>query len=826
MAATAGARMLRLILCLLLLGGGLSLITTAPARADVTSVFSDGFEDGNSWSPYTNGLDQSQELVTSPVRSGSYALQLSVGTDTDASDIGLAEIKDFSFTEDQSQLSFWYYAAGTAQFSNLTVEVYTDTGTEYYELLPGAVVIGAWTQAKVMFAQISASLTSASIESFVIKAVAVPGTGTASFTIDDVSIDDGVIAPANLVTTGPAAGATSVGRNRVLTAFYDAALDPSTVSTDTVELEDSSDDVVASTVKYEVGQRAIAIIPDAELDSGTTYHVVIDGVQAANGGGTEGDQAWSFTTGTSSGGTEDVLTDNLDSSIGWSLYSSAPTQSLQIVTDPVRSEPGALQASGADDSASFVVSAIRQTNWLDESSTLNFAYQVSGTAPLQDLVVAVTTAAGFTKFATYPIPADAGTTWQEFSEPLGSIDPELVGQNIRQVELKMETSGSGTAAFTIDDFDVTEDMDSYLSTVDSAMDTSTPTALDSGTVVAIRALAGQIEASQQPDGSIDVGPSDEGFGSGTYSDPYPDQKVDPYAANYAAMGLLRAYQVTGDSGDLTAADDWLDWYQEHLAADGVDDDCSGGYPGCVDDGNQDSVDSYASTYLIASLKSYDVHPADGQAGYLTDTYPYVETSAAALDSVYQQDGTTIAKDSYPARFAMDNAETYNGLVADSAWATSDGDAAQAELARYLAARTLYALRNRFYSNSIGHFANSLNANGTADESFSQWYPDGLSTVLALAHIGQPTAADQAIFDNAVTTFDTDDPSGAPAGLTNTPQYMWWAQAALRVGEPDEATHFVDEYSNEEGSDNPDTFAITAAHLIRVLADNYDDSLWF
>jgi hypothetical protein len=56
--------------------------------------------------------------------------------------------------------------------------------------------------------------------------------------------------------------------------------------------------------------------------------------------------------------------------------------------------------------------------------------------------------------------------------------------------------------------------------------------------------------------------------------------------------------------------------------------------------------------------------------------------------------------------------------------------------------------------------------------------------------------------------------------------MWWAQAALVVGEPDVAQHFVDEYTSIEGENNPATFALTAGHLIRVLAYPQLQSLWY
>ena len=809
----------------LLVAGG-TVAIAAPSAASPTVVFSDGFEDGNTWAAYSNGTDMQQAIVSSPVHSGAGALQISATTSTSASEAAVADIKEVSFTEDASQLGFWYYASGGANYTNLTVEAYTSGGAEYFELLPGAVVTNAWTYVTVQFAQISPLLAGASMSKFVIKAVATPNSGDEAFTIDDVAITNGVAPPANLVVTSPAPSATGVAPGRVITAFFDAPLDPASVSPAHVQFTDAAGNEVAAAVRYEAGQDAVAVVPTGNLAAHTTYTVDMHDLTTPNGGGTTTDPHWSFTTGGAGAGPEQVLEDDLDDSTGWTGYSNAATSGMEVVSSPVVSSPTALQVTASDASSDFVASAIRSTNWLDENSQLNFSYQLSGTATPKDLIVALTTAAGFTKFTSLPIPAPASDTWHHVSIAVSAIDPGLVGQVIRTAELKIETSSPGALAYTVDDFGVTESLAPYDHAARASRPGSVPTVVSPRLTARLAHLISQIKKSQQPDGSIVVGPTDAGFGSGTPTDPYPDQKVDPYAANYAALGLLRAYQVTGQAGARTAADRWLSWYQDHLAPDGVDDDCVGYYPDCVDTGDQDSVDSYASTYLLASLKAYTVRNASGRSSYLAATYPYVLRAAAALDSVYQQDGTTIAKPSYPVRYTMDNAETYNGLLAAFRWARAEHDTAQAKLSRYLASRTLYALRNRFDAPSVGYAANAVDPNGALELSLDSWYPDALSSVLLLAQVGHHTSADQALFDRLVTQFDVNDQADRPTSLTDTPQYMWWAQAAERVGEPQQARHFVAEYRSIEGARNPGTFAITAGHEIRVLAYTDPNSLWW
>src|SRR5947209_18050691 len=122
-------RVLVAVLLFVPLGVMSSAVGGVPASLAAPSViFSDGFESGNSWTYWSNGSSASQTLVHSPVHSGSWALQATAGPDASQPEIGLADIKNFTFTEDHSQLSFWYFAAGTATYKNITVEAYDAPG--------------------------------------------------------------------------------------------------------------------------------------------------------------------------------------------------------------------------------------------------------------------------------------------------------------------------------------------------------------------------------------------------------------------------------------------------------------------------------------------------------------------------------------------------------------------------------------------------------------------------------------------------------------------------------------------------------------------------
>jgi hypothetical protein len=305
-----------------------------------------------------------------------------------------------------------------------------------------------------------------------------------------------------------------------------------------------------------------------------------------------------------------------------------------------------------------------------------------------------------------------------------------------------------------------------------------------------------------------------------------NNRVGAYFSNYAVLGLLRAYEVTHNQRYLDASNAWLQWYQSHMNPDGTVDDFTGTYPTYTDTHDYDSADSYASTYLMAVWKDATLQHGTEQGRYLAATYPFVQKAYGALDSVYLADGLTIAKQSYPVEYLMDNTETWLGLAASQKLATLAGDSAQAKLSAYLAMRTLYALHLRFWLPDQGYYAFASFPDGSTQGTMQTWYPDALSNVLFLSAVGQPTQQDRALFDRLVVQFDGNDQVNRPTAIDDTSQYTWWAMAAFRVGEPQVAAHFVQEYVSVEGQNNPDTLAFTAGNLIRILSYDWNGTLWF
>ena len=166
------------------------------------------------------------------------------------------------------------------------------------------------------------------------------------------------------------------------------------------------------------------------------------------------------------------------------------------------------------------------------------------------------------------------------------------------------------------------------------------------TAADIRAEADWIMSARFPDGAIAH---------------YPDkQAVWPYLANFAAMGLSRATEVTGDRKYVEAAWQWLAWYQAHMDAEGFVTDYSVQNGVLVSTGFMDSTDAYAGTFLSALLAAYAARPDTRR---LRTFLPGIEGAVRAIEATQDGDGLTWAKPTWKAKYLMDQAETYDGLLA-------------------------------------------------------------------------------------------------------------------------------------------------------------------
>src|SRR4051812_30417839 len=136
--------------------------------------------------------------------------------------------------------------------------------------------------------------------------------------------------------------------------------------------------------------------------------------------------------------------------------------------------------------------------------------------------------------------------------------------------------------------------------------------------------------------------------------------VLPYEANYAAMGLARATVATGQPRYVDAAWRWLDWYRDHQDRNGFVTDQRVVDGTVQSTGDMDSTDAYAGTYLLAVREAWR---AAGDTERLRALAGAVTHAVDAIEATRDADGLTFAKPGWDAKYLMDQAEAYAGLVA-------------------------------------------------------------------------------------------------------------------------------------------------------------------
>ena len=257
--------------------------------------------------------------------------------------------------------------------------------------------------------------------------------------------------------------------------------------------------------------------------------------------------------------------------------------------------------------------------------------------------------------------------------------------------------------------------------------------------------------------------------------------VLPYLGNYAAIGLARATQLTGDPVFAQAAWKWLAWYQAHQDSQGFVTDYTVVAGGEISTGTMDSTDAYAGTFLLAAqaawLATHD-RPA------LQALEPGIAAAVSAIEATQDSDGLTWAKPSFHVKYLMDQAEAYAGLRAASALATADGGTSLSQRARLDAARIASGVA-RLWNPSVGAYDWALGENGVGTP--TQWsvlYPDALAQAWAVA-FGLATGARARLLMShlAAAQHDWDLPAAlALFGPATQPVGYWpvagWAFAAV------------------------------------------------
>lgn len=221
-----------------------------------------------------------------------------------------------------------------------------------------------------------------------------------------------------------------------------------------------------------------------------------------------------------------------------------------------------------------------------------------------------------------------------------------------------------------------------------------------------------------PEGAILVAPASQG-----------GERVVPYFANLAAIGLVVAYTLTRNRRYLSAAEGWLRWYTRHLNHDGTIDDYRLQGNRLEPVGDCDSTDSYAATYLEALQRYQQAQPAPHR---LASLEPTLEAVSGAIRLTLQPDGLTWAKPSYRVKLLMDNVEVYRGWRAAALLAQQRGRVSEVQALQRSAERTLNAIEERLFLQERGYYAWAMHENGIRESELNSWYPSVMAQLMAVA----------------------------------------------------------------------------------------------
>lgn len=265
--------------------------------------------------------------------------------------------------------------------------------------------------------------------------------------------------------------------------------------------------------------------------------------------------------------------------------------------------------------------------------------------------------------------------------------------------------------------------------------TVTTASYASSTVNAVRAEADWILSAQLPDGAI-----------AHYTDKVA---IWPYLSNFAALGLVRATKVTGDSRYLKAAWRWLEWYKAHQSPEGFVTDYTLSPDGvATSTGDMDSTDAYAGTFLYATWSAYDL---SREKGALKRLRPGIDGAVRAIEATLDADGLTWAKPAWRVKYLMDQAEVYVGLRAAYRLRSALGDTTGAKRALNMANRLKSAV-GALWNPAQQAYDWAVHDTGARDATTWQvFYPDSLQQVWAVA-FGMTDSARSAHLTSTFTTY--------------------------------------------------------------------------
>lgn len=251
----------------------------------------------------------------------------------------------------------------------------------------------------------------------------------------------------------------------------------------------------------------------------------------------------------------------------------------------------------------------------------------------------------------------------------------------------------------------------------------------------------------------------------------------PYYSNLAVLGWLKGVAATRETSDFAKIRRWLTWYAQFMNPDGTLYDYTYANGTLTSRNTYDSSDSYAATYLEAI---HEYVKTTGELRVAKSLFARgIQRAVRAIMLTYQSDGLTWARPDYHVKFLMDNIEVYRGLNAAAEVARRIPHPSDASDWQQRAQRTYNALTTLLWLPSQQYYAWGLHTNGALETRLSEWYPDVMAQLMAIAWLPR-TSRHETLYQRLKTQFYT-LPSTLPDNAA-VERAVWWGLAAQQVGD--------------------------------------------
>ena len=223
---------------------------------------------------------------------------------------------------------------------------------------------------------------------------------------------------------------------------------------------------------------------------------------------------------------------------------------------------------------------------------------------------------------------------------------------------------------------------------------------------------------------------------------------------------------------------WLAWYQAHEDGNGYVHDYQRVGAVLVSDGEMDSTDAYAGTFLSATEAMYD---ATGDQARLSTLSGGIAGAIRAIESTQDVDGLTWATPSWHVKYLMDQAETYAGLMSASRIAIALDDV-PLSLRATLDAQRMRGGVSTLWNSRDDSFDWAVDAQGVrTSTNWSLLYPDAMQQMWAVAYgLADPTQARSMIDTLTRTEPRWNDPTATAQFAVGWARVGYWPAATWAI----------------------------------------------